>query len=74
MTDSAVEKQNIDLLSLDFDELSALVLSIGEPKYRTEQLFSGLHRGLSPREMTNVGKKVAEKLDAVSVCHFPEIS
>ncbi len=74
MTDSAVEKQNIDLLSLDFDELSALVLSIGEPKYRTEQLFSGLHRGLSPREMTNVGKKAAEKLDAVSVCHFPEIA
>lgn len=62
-----------DLLSLSPAELEALMLSIGEPKYRASQLFTQLHRGLAPSEMTNVGKATREKLDAVSYCHFPTV-
>ena len=63
-----------ELLALSPAELEELVLSIGEPKFRAKQIFPQLHRGLSVREMTNVGKKVADKLDQVSYCHFPEVA
>ena len=63
-----------ELLALSPAELEELVLSIGEPKFRAKQIFPQLHRGLSVREMTNVGKKVADKLDEVSYCHFPEVA
>ena len=62
-----------DLLSLSKDELLSLMLDIGEPKYRALQIFTQLHRGLTPAEMTNVGKKTVEKLSDVSTCHFPTI-
>ena len=63
-----------ELLSLFPSELEELVLSIGEPKFRAKQIFTQLHRGLTVREMTNVGKRVADKLDEVSYCHFPEVA
>ena len=62
-----------DLISLSKDELSELILSIGEPKYRATQIFGQLHKGLIPAEMSNVGKKTVEKLNAVSSCSFPII-
>ncbi len=65
--------QKIDLLSLLPAELEELMLSIGEPKYRASQLFTQLHRGQMPADMTNVGKATREKLDAVSYCHFPTV-
>ena len=74
MSEAVNAKQNIDLLSLTYEELEELVLSVGEPKYRTAQLFSGLHRGLLPHKITNVGKRVAQKLAAVATCYFPEIA
>ena len=67
------DEKKIDLLSLLPSELEQLMLSIGEPKSRASQLFPQLHRGLSPHEMTNVGKATREKLDAVSYCHFPTV-
>ena len=51
-----------DLLSLFPSELEELILSVGEPKYRAGQMFPQLHKGLSPNEMTNIGKKTREKL------------
>ena len=60
-----------DLLSLDKEELEALLLSIGEPRYRAGQIFSQLHRGLSPAEMTNIGKKTRERLAEVADFHLP---
>ena len=44
-------------------ELEEYFLSLGEPKFRAKQIFTQLHRGLTPAEMTNVGKKVSAKLD-----------
>lgn len=62
-----------DLLSLTHEELEALIISVGEPKYRAAQIFPQLHRGLSPDEMTNIGKATRERLAEVSYCHIPKV-
>ncbi len=60
-----------NILSLLPCELEALMAEIGEPKYRAKQLFVGLHKGLAPTEISNVGKKTVEKLSAVTTYHLP---
>ena len=62
-----------DLLSLLPQELEALLLSVGEPKYRAAQMFPQLHRGLSPEQMTNIGKKTRAALAEVSEYHLPTV-
>ncbi|MDD6736110.1 MAG: 23S rRNA (adenine(2503)-C(2))-methyltransferase RlmN [Clostridiales bacterium] len=53
----------IDLKDFEFDELAEYLKSIGEPKFRAEQIFSWLHKGVeSFDEMTNISKMVREKL------------
>jgi len=60
-----------ELLSMDPAELEAAMLSIGEAKFRAKQLFPALHKGLSPDEMTNLGKGLQEKLRKEFVWHLP---
>ncbi len=60
-----------ELLSLMPAELEEWLVSVGEPKYRARQLFPQLHRGLSPDEMTNLGKKLQQKLREEFVWHLP---
>jgi len=60
-----------ELLSLDKSELSALLADLGEPRYRAEQIFTQLHRGISPDEMTNIGKQTKRKLAEVAFYHLP---
>lgn len=62
-----------DLLSLLPAELEALLLSVGEPKYRAGQMFPQLHRGLSPEKMTNIGKVTRQRLSAVASYHLPAV-
>ena len=62
-----------ELLSLFPQELEEWMISVGEPKYRAKQLFPQLHRGLSPDEMTNLGKKLQEKLRASFQWHLPTV-
>ena len=62
-----------NILSYTPDELKALMVEIGEPAYRAGQIFSQLHKGIALLEMTNVGKKTKEKLEAVADCSFPSI-
>ena len=63
----------IELLSLLPSELSDLLISLGEPKYRAGQIFPQLHKGLSPDDMTNVGKATREKLASAAFYHLPVI-
>ena len=58
--------QTTDLLALMPDELESFMKSIGEPAYRAGQLFSQMHRGISPDRMTNIGKATLEKMRAVT--------
>ena len=62
-----------DLLSLTPDELTALLLDIGEPKYRAAQMFPQLHRGISPDEMTNIGRQTRSRLAAVAEYRLPDV-
>ena len=63
----------VELLSLMPDELSALLLSLGEPKYRAGQIFPQLHKGLSPDDMTNIGKITRQKLSETAYYYLPRI-
>ena len=51
-----------ELLSMSQEELVAWMVANGEAKFRASQVFSQLHRGLSPAEMTNLSKPLREKL------------
>ena len=62
-----------ELLSLDVQELEEWMLSAGEAKFRAKQLFPALHKGLSPDEMTNLGKRLQEKLREHFVWHLPKV-
>ena len=67
------QDERVELLSLSREELTALMKSIGEPAYRATQLFTQLHRGLSPEQMTNIGKQTRRKLAEVADYHLPRI-
>ena len=62
-----------ELLALYPEELEALMESLGEAKYRAKQLFTGLHRGLAPEELTNIGKALREKLRACTAWTLPTV-
>lgn len=68
---SALAPQKRELLSLLPEELEEWMLLAGEPKYRAKQIFPQLHRGLSPDEMTNLGKKLQQKLRDAFEWHLP---
>ena len=65
--------EKTDLLSLLPEELEAFVVSLGEPKYRAAQLFSGIHKGISPESMTNIGKVTKQKLAENAFYYIPEV-
>lgn len=53
----------IDLKDFEYHELEEYLKSIGEPRFRAEQIFSWLHKGAeSFDEMTNLSKATREKL------------
>ncbi len=62
-----------DLLSLSLSELEEFILSIGEPKYRATQLFEGMHKGISPLDMTNIGKATKAKLSDCASYFLPTV-
>ncbi|MBQ8894206.1 MAG: 23S rRNA (adenine(2503)-C(2))-methyltransferase RlmN [Clostridia bacterium] len=52
-----------DLKSLTREELSAYISNLGEPAFRSKQIFRWLHRGVSDfAEMTDLPKTLIEKL------------
>ena len=53
----------LDLKDFEYDELVEYLGTLGEPKYRAQQIFSWLHKGVtSYDEMTNISAKTREKL------------
>ena len=73
MTGTTAQDNKIDLLSLDASELEAFVISLGEPKYRAKQLFVPMHKGISPDEITNVGKALKAKISERATYSLPAI-
>lgn len=62
-----------DLLSLYQSELEEFIVGIGEPKYRANQLFTQMHKGISPADMTNISKATKQKLDDLAFYHLPSV-
>ncbi|MGM9684558.1 MAG: 23S rRNA (adenine(2503)-C(2))-methyltransferase RlmN [Eubacteriales bacterium] len=62
-----------DLLSLLPHELEEFMAELGEPKFRAVQLFEQMSRGVSPEEMTNIGKATKEKLRQTAEFRLPQI-
>ena len=62
-----------ELMSMSLQELEEWMVAVGEPKYRAKQMFPQLHRGVSPDEMTNLGKCLQEKLREAIVWHLPTV-
>lgn len=57
----------IDLKDFEYDALIDFFKEIGEPKFRAQQVFEWLHKGVcSYDEMTNLPKVLKEKLEEIS--------
>ena len=69
--DANIEKR--DLLSMTFDELRDFLTELGEPAYRAKQMFTQMHRGISPDEMTDIGKKLKSKLAETAAYRLPSV-
>ena len=50
------------LLNFSYTELENLILTLGEKKFRTRQIFRALHQGLEFGDMTDISKVFREKL------------
>ena len=66
-------ENKVELLSLYPAELEALIVSLGEPKYRAKQLFAPMHKGVSPDGVTNIGKALKQKLGETATYSLPTI-
>ncbi len=66
---NSIEKK--DLLSYSYDELEALLISLGQPKYRASQMFTQLCRGKAPASMPGIPKALAARLEEVAPYRLP---
>lgn len=73
-THGADVRNKAELLSLSLDEVRALVAELGEPKYRAEQLYVAMNRGVAPENITNIPKTMKAKLADAAYYHVPEIA
>lgn len=64
----------IDLKDFLYDELEEFLVSLGEKKFRAAQIYKWLHMGVtSYDEMTDISKKLRDKLSEVSYVSTLEI-
>jgi 23S rRNA (adenine2503-C2)-methyltransferase len=65
-----------NLFGLDRSGLEKVVVSLGEPPYRTRQLYSWLYRkrARSFAEMTDLGKELRRRLEAEDEIRWPEVA
>ena len=54
--------EKVDILSMTKEELTAFIISLGEPKFRAKQVHEWLMRGADFSEMTNLSAALREKL------------
>ena len=72
MDSNALNRQSKrELLSLLPEELEEWVLSVGQPRYRADQIFPRLHKGCSPDEMSNVGRELQQRMREDFWWHLP---
>ncbi len=62
-----------DFYSMSKSELEAWFSSINEPSFRAKQFFAWLHTGTPVAEMTNLSKKLREKIEAQMLDTLPRV-
>lgn len=62
-----------DIASMTPDELSLFMKEIGEAPYRARQVFSWIHKGARIDEMSNLSKKLREKLSESAEYKIPRV-
>ena len=62
-----------DLYSMTDTELEEYFISLGEPKFRAGQVFPRLAEGTPISEMTNLSKKLRERLEAETLDTLPKV-
>ncbi len=64
----------IDIRSMDIEEIKGLMTDLGQPKYRAEQVFVWLNKGVASfDEMTNLPANLRDKLKESCLLHMPNI-
>jgi len=60
----------LKLADYSIQDLKALMEELGEKRYRAEQIFSWIHRGVCDfSQMTNISQELIEKLNGIAVVH-----
>jgi len=64
-----------NLLDLDHGELESLLESVGQPRYRADQIWQWLYKQLATeiQDMTSLPKALRAKLEEVAVLHTPKV-
>lgn len=63
-----------DILSLSYSELETFVTEeLGEAKYRAKQIFTNIHKGTHPKDITNLSKTLRQKIDERCEYRLPYI-
>ena len=62
-----------DLYSMTDTELEEYFVSLGEPKFRAKQVFPRLAEGTPIADMTNLSKKLRERLEAETIDTLPRV-
>ena len=65
--------EKIDLYSMTDTELEEYFVSLGEPKFRAKQVFPRLAEGTPISEMTNLSKKLRERLEEETLDTLPRV-
>ena len=65
--------EKIDLYSMTDTELEEYFVSLGEPKFRAKQVFPRLAEGTPLSEMTNLPKKLRERLEEETIDTLPKV-
>lgn len=65
--------EKIDLYSMTDTELEEYFISLGEPKFRAKQVFPRLAEGTPLAEMTNLPKKLRERLEEETLDTLPRV-
>ena len=65
--------EKYDLYSMTDTELEEYFISLGEPKFRAKQVFPRLAEGTPISEMTNLPKKLRERLEIETLDTLPRV-
>ncbi len=65
--------EKIDFYSMSKEELEAWFSSVGEPRFRAKQFFTWLHTGTPVSEMSNLSKKLREKIEDSMLDTLPKV-